>query len=275
MYATTIIETSAMKAWEKAMYFVANSPSRLKFGGGTEVKHALDSQVHIILDKNAVDELLNEQWHPSDPFCTPERVKAYKQEYKKDFPADTFDYTYRDRLERGFQITVPKRLSFIRKILNVLSGDTTKSKQKYINQIDILKEGLQKQIDEQMGSNRNVAVLFNPSHDNFSGKAIPCWNEVLIRWEKEGYCSIHTTFRSHDMSAWNANMLALTKFIYEEIVKPCGCKILWWSEHNYSLHIYEYDLHIVNEMVKVNRNLNLTAIQEKYDNISSGNIIKF
>ena len=252
MYATTIIETSAMKAWERTMLFVANSPLRLKFGGGTEVKHALDSQVHIILDKNAVDELLNKQWHPSDPFCTPERVKAYKAEYKKDFPADTFDYTYRDRLENGF-------------------GDDYYNK---VNQIDILRNGLQKQIDEQMGSNRNIAVLFNPIIDNFSGKAIPCLNEILIRWEKEGYCSVHTTFRSHDMSAWNANMLAISEFIYEEIVKPCGCKILYWSEHNYSLHIYEYDLHIVNEMVKISRNPVLSFVQERYNNISSGNIIE-
>ena len=103
MYATTIIETSAMKAWEKAMYFIANSPLNLTFGGGTEVKHALDSQVSIILDKNAVNELLNEQWHPSDPFCTPDRINAYKDEYKKGFPADTFDYTYRNILEEGFK----------------------------------------------------------------------------------------------------------------------------------------------------------------------------
>jgi thymidylate synthase len=253
MYAMTIMETSAMKAWERAMLFIANSPEKLKFGGGTEVKHALDSQVTIILDKNAVDELLNEQWHPSDPFCTVERVKAYKAEYKKEFPADTFDYTYRNILEEGFWI----------------------DEFSVVDQIGILRVGLQKQIDEQMGSNRNVAVLFNPGIDNFSGKAIPCLNEILVRWEKEGYCSIHTTFRSHDMSAWNANMLALTKFIYEEIVKPCGCKILYWSEHNYSLHIYLYDLHIVNEMVKVNRSPALISRQALYDNTSSGNIIKF
>ena len=257
MYATTIIDTSAMKAWERAMLFIANSPLELKFGGGAEVKHASDSQVHIILDKNAINELLNGQWHPSDPFCTPERVKAYKEEYKKGFPADTFDYTYRDILERGFNFHDSAYGYHI------------------VNQIDILRNGLQKQIDEQMGSNRNIAVLFNPAIDNFSGKAIPCWNEVLIRWEKEGYCSVHTTFRSHDMSAWNANMLALTEFIYEEIAKLCGCKILYWSEHNYSLHIYKYDLHIVNEMVRVSRNPALVARQEMYNNISSGNIIKF
>lgn len=253
MYSCCIIETSGMKAWERAMLFVANSPLRLKFGGGKEVKHALDSQVSIILDKNAVDELLNEQWHPSDPFCTQERVKAYKEEYKKGFDANTFDYTYRNILEEGFWM----------------------DEFSTVNQIGILRVGLQKQIDEQMGSNRNIAVLFNPGIDNFSGKAIPCLNEILVRWERNRYCSIHTTFRSHDLSAWNANMLAISEFIYEEIAKPCGCKILYWSEHNYSLHIYEYDLHIVNEMVKINRNPALVGKQERYNNIALGNITKF
>lgn len=248
-----------MKAWERAMLFVANSPLRLKFGGGTEVKHALDSQVSIILDENAVNELLNEQWHPSDPFCTKDRIALYKQEYRKGFDASTFDYTYRDILEQGF-------------------GNAKRYKP--INQINILREGLQRQIDENMGSNRNIAILFNPVIDNFSGKATPCFNEILVRWEKEGYCSVHTTFRSHDLaSAWNPNMLALTEFINEDIAKSCGCKILYWSEHNYSLHIYKYDLQIVNEIKRVNRILNrnpaLVTKQEIYDNISSGNIIKF
>lgn len=250
MYATTIIETSAMKAWERGMYFIANSPLKLRFGGGREIKHALDSQVQIILDENAINELLNEQWHPSDPFCTKQRVKAYKAEYKKEFDASVFDYTYRNILGHGF----------------VTNGGSD------VNQIYFLKKGLQKQIDEQMGSNRNVAVLFNPSTDNFSGLAIPCWNEILVRWEKEGYCSVHTTFRSHDMSAWNANMLAISEFVNGEIVKPCGCKILYWSEHNYSLHIYSYDLSIVAEIVQVSRNPALATLQEKYDKIVSNGL---
>lgn len=244
MYSKTIIETSAMIAWEKAMEFVAYSPLKLKFGGGTEIKHALDSQVSIILDNNAIDELLNGQWHPSDPFCTPERVRLYKQEYKTEFPADTFDYTYRNVLEHGF----------------VTKGGA------HVNQIDMLRKGLQKQIDEQMGSNRNIAVLFNPSVDNFSGKATPCFNEILVRFESEGYCSVHTTFRSHDLAtAWNANMLALTEFVNDEIAKACGCKIKYWSEHNYSLHVYEHDLYVYENIKKVSRNPSLYTLQNKYD----------
>ncbi|MCK4529449.1 hypothetical protein KAW18_18955 [candidate division WOR-3 bacterium] len=253
MYATTILDTSAMKAWERAMLFVAKSPLGLTFGGGTEIKHALDSQASIILDENAVNELLNEQWHPSDPFCTPERIKAYKMEYKKEFDASTFDYTYRDILENSF--TNP-----------ILSFDETEIKGwENINQIDILRAGLQQQINENMGSNRNIAVLFNPVVDNFSGKAIPCFNEILIRWESTGYCSIHTTFRSHDLSAWNANMLALTEFINEEIVKPCECKIQYWSEHNYSLHIYDYALNVVENLKVMPRNPMLANKQRLYE----------
>ena len=249
MYSCCIIETSMMKCWQRAMLFVAKSPLELTFGGGDEIKKAKDSQVSIILDKNAVQEALNEQWHPSDPFCTKDRVRLYKEEYKQGFDASKFDYTYRDILENGFR-----------------------SKNNYpVNQIWILREGLQKQIDEQMGSNRNIAVLFNPTVDNFSGKSIPCWNEILVRWESLGYCSVHTTFRSHDLgSAWNANMLAIVEFVNNEIAKPCGCKIKYWSEHNYSLHIYEYDLPIVNKLVHVNRNPMLAKKQEEYDDISQG-----
>lgn len=236
-----------MIAWEKAMEFVAHSPLKLKFGGSTEIKHALDSQVSIILDNNAINELLNEQWHPSDPFCTSERVKLYKQEYKEKFDAGAFDYTYRDILEHGF-----------------VTKDGA-----YINQIEILRNGLQKQIDEQMGSNRNVAVLFNPDVDNFSGNSIPCFNEILVRFESEGYCSVHTTFRSHDLAtAWNANMLALTEFVNDEISRACGCKIKYWSEHNYSLHIYEYDIHVYENIKKVSRNPSLYPLQNQYDLIA-------
>lgn len=246
MYSTTIMETSFPKAWERAVQFVSKSPLELKFGGGTEIKKARDSQVSIILDKNAVQEALNEQYHPSDPFCSKDKIKLYKQEYKAGFDATTFDYTYRDRLENTF----------------LFDDDYP------INQIDILRNGLQKQIDEGIGSNRNVAILFNPMIDNFSGKATPCFNEILVRWEGNNQCSVHTTFRSHDLaSAWNANMLALTEFINEEVVKPCGCKIVYWSEHNFSLHIYKYNLSIVDSMIKINRNPQLINKQKEYDRI--------
>ena len=238
-----------MKAWERAMIFVAKSPLQLKFGGSTEVKHAVDSQVTIILDENAINEALNEVVHPSDPFCTPTKINLYKLEYKKQFDPSSFDYTYRDILEHGFRHRTHPNVS--------------------INQIEILRDGLQKQADEKLGSNRNIAVLFNPAVDNFSNKAVPCFNEILVRWESKCQCSVHTTFRSHDLATgWNPNMLAMSEFVNKEIAKPAGCKIKYWVEHNYSLHIYNYDLHIVQGIQIVNRTPSLAAKQEIYNNVA-------
>lgn len=269
MYATTIMETSAMKAWERAVLFIAKSPLELKFGGGDEIKIANDSQVSFILDENAVNEVLSGKFHPSDPFCTPKRINEYCKEYTKDFQADIFDYTYREILEKGFK-HYKQNDTLIGKAIKKIFG-VELFKVSNINQIELLRNGLQKQIDEGLGSNRNVAVLFNPAVIHFSDKAIPCWNEILVRWEGNGQCSIHTIFRSHDCgSAEEANWHAMMKFIYEEIVKPCGCIIKYWHEVNYSLHIYEYDLSIMDNLIIVNRNPQLIVKQAEYDRISQG-----
>lgn len=267
MYATTILETSMMKAWEQAMLFVADSPLKLTFGGGTEVKYARDSQTTIILNENAVQEALAKKWHPSDPFCSKSRIELYIQEYKQGFDANKFDYTYRNILENSFERHTTKN-NIQSKIAKLFGFNLSTSES--INQLDILRKGLQKQINDQMGSNRNIAVLFNPAKDNFFSKSIPCFNEILIRWESEGYISVHTTFRSHDLAtAWNPNMIALTNFIQEEIAKPYDCKIKYWAEHNYSLHIYDYDLHIAHNMIHVYPNPSLSGIHNYLDALTS------
>lgn len=70
MYAKTICSVSFPKAWEEAVKFVRESPEKLVFGGGSEVKHAHDSQCTIVLDRNAVSDVLRNVVHPSDPFAT-------------------------------------------------------------------------------------------------------------------------------------------------------------------------------------------------------------
>lgn len=42
MYAKTIHSVSFPKAWEEAVKFVRDSPEKLTFGGGKEVKHAVE-----------------------------------------------------------------------------------------------------------------------------------------------------------------------------------------------------------------------------------------
>lgn len=250
MYATTIIDTSFPKAWERAVEFVRESPMNLTFGGGKEVKHALDSQTTIILDRHAILDVLNRKCHPSDPWSTEDKIGAYLKEYEKEFDSSIFDYTYRNRLEQGF-------LDF--------DGEP-------INQLEVMREGLAVQIEEELSSNRNIATTFNPTLDIKSGRAIPCWNEISVRWEKDGLVSMHDLYRSHDLfDAWGPNKIATTKFIYNEVIKPNNCEILYSTEHNISLHIYRYDLDYANNIKNLSRNPQLSSLQRKYDEIS-GNL---
>lgn len=227
MYGKTIIENSLPIAWQRAVEFVLKSPMEMEFGGGTERKKILDSKTTIILDRYAVEDALNWNVHPDDPFCSPARLQEYVKEYREGFDASKFDYTYRDRLENAYEP---------------------------INQIDYLRSGLELQIEEKLSSNRNVGILYHPWIDNDSGLSRPCWNHVLIRWEKPGWASVHTLFRSHDLGqAWNSNIVAMTGMVYDEIIKPNNCKILYWEECNYSLHIYKYNIDELNNIRQISR----------------------
>ncbi len=247
MYAKTIRSVSFAKAWEEAVKFVRSSPEKLKFGGGKEIKHAVDSQCTIILDEHAVRDILRHEVHPSDPFATPLKLKEYISEYTDEYDASRFDYTYYNILKGGFKEYVFPAA---------------------FDQIQALRVGLAKQVRESLSSNRNVAVLWNPVVHTYSEKATPCWNEISIRWKCKGQVQIFWTFRSHDLfSAWGGNTVAMTEFLNREVVKPCNCEIVEVIENNYSLHIYDYDLPKANEIKTVQINPALQRLQDKYDRI--------
>ncbi len=263
MYAKTIRSVSFAKAWEEAVKFVRDSPEKLTFGGGKEVKHAHDSQCTIILDEHAVREVLSHVVHPSDPFATTLKLQEYINEYNDSFDAGRFDYTYYDILKRGFSnynipypnIADERGFSLVESIYP-------------FNQIKSLRKGLLNQCGEKLSSNRNVAVLWNPVVHTYSQKAQPCWNEVMVRWKEEGKVQVYWTFRSHDLfSAWEGNTVAMVEFLNRDVVKPCGCEIVEVIENNYSLHIYDYDLQKANEIKEIQINPALQRLQDKYDRI--------
>lgn len=244
MLPLTIVDTSFAKAWERAVKTVLKFGDPLSFGGGSEIKTAIDSQINFALDKNAVQEILQLKHHPSDPFATEGRMSEYIKEYQKDFDADTFDYTYRNRLEKGFAVT------------DYESGTINN-----LNQLELLRKGLESQREQQLSSNRNVAVLYNPSID-YNRATTPCWNHVLVRYLKDDYVSFYYLFRSHDLfTAWEPNMMAITNMLNEEVAKPNGCKIQSIFEFNYSLHIYSYDTEQAANIKTVPRNPMLSARQ--------------
>lgn len=279
MYAKTIPSVSFPKAWEEAVKFVRESPEKLTFGGGKEVKHAVDSQTTIILDEHAVREVFGHVVHPSDPFATPKKLQEYINEYSDAYDASKFDYTYYDILKRGYKkyYIDSKYSSSIDTLLGTEKNGDFFLMQDF-NQVEALKVGLQKQVDENLSSNRNVAVLWNPVVHTYSTKAQPCWNEVLVRYVPSDHpglrgVKIYNHFRSHDLfAAWEGNMIAMIEFLNREVVKPCGCEIVEIVETNFSLHIYEYDLPQAFMVKTIPVNPALQRLQDKYDRINSPTI---
>lgn len=261
MYAKTIRSVSFPIAWQEAVGFVGKSPEKLTFGGGKEIKHAVDSHCTIILDHHAVSDVLNHVVHPSDPFATPLKLKEYISEYNDAYDASKFDYTYYNILKEGF-----------------IEYSTPIEYNQPFDQINALKVGLEKQVDENLSSNRNVAVLFNPVVHTYSPKATPCWNEVLIRYIPSDHpgvrgVKVYNHFRSHDLgTAWEGNMIAMIEFLNRDVVKPCGCEIVEIIETNFSLHIYDYDLPGLKKIKKLQVNPALQLLQDKYDRISNPTI---
>lgn len=269
MYAKTIHSVSFPKAWEDAVDFVKVSPEKFRFGGGKEIKHAVDSQCTIILDEHAVREVLGHVVHPSDPFATPLKLKAYIDEYSDQFNVSKFDYTYYDILKRGFS----KHKIVARTGVCEVDEESHILQELPFNQIEALRVGLQKQVDENLPSNRNVATLWNPVVHTYSTKAQPCWNEVFIRLIESDHpglrgVRVSTHFRSHDLSAWEANMVAIIEFLNRDVVNPCDCFIAEIVETNFSLHIYDYDLPHYSKIKKLQINPALQRLQDKYDRIN-------
>lgn len=257
MYAKTIHSVSFPKAWEEAVKFVRKSPEKLVFGGGKEVKYAVDSQTTIILDEHAVRDVLNHIVHPSDPFATENKLREYISEYSDAYDASIFDYTYYDMLKKGFWGYYSTGIG--------LKSD--------FNQIEALRFGLEKQICEKISSNRNVAVLYNPITHTHSSGSSPCWNEVLIRYRGDNKVQIYLHWRSHDLfTAWGGNMISIIEFLNRDVVKPCGCEISEVIETNFSLHIYEYDLPAAMKIKEMPINPALQRLQNKYDRINCSTI---
>lgn len=254
MYSKTIRSVSFPIAWQEAAKFIRKSTEEFSFGGGKEIKHARDSQCGIILDRHAVMEVLSHTVHPSDPFATELKLQEYIKEYSDLFDASKFDYTYYNILKEGFREKIPIC------VLGVYDDVE-------FNQIDALRKGLQKQCDERLSSNRNVAVLWNPAVHTYSRVAQPCWNECMVRWIRDGEVQIYTHFRSHDISAWGSNMVAMMEFLNRDVVKPCGCEIIEIIESNFSLHAYESDLDMLNNIKELTVNPALQRLQDKYDRI--------
>lgn len=90
------------------------------------------------------------------------------------------------------------------------------------------------------GSNRAVAVLYDPSKDA-EIEDIPClnWLQATIR---DDDLVLHCMFRSNDIyGAWPSNMLLLT-YLGLKLANDCGVNFYGIDYHSTSAHIYKTDM---------------------------------
>lgn len=144
----------------------------------------------------------------------------------------------------GFVYTYPNR---------IFEQKSTPSSNEFINQFQIILNRL----NNNSGSNRAVATIYNPFHDCYE-KDIPClqWIQCTIR---NNQLILHCIFRSNDIfGAFYSNMLFLTYLglrlteEYNSYDLNDDVEFQGIDYHSTSGHIYEYN---VDEAVKLYKSL--------------------
>lgn len=279
-YVETIYENQSFpNAWVKAMREVIRNGKEINFGGGVEKKKAKDAHLTIVLEGRALQEAIEGKLHPQFP--TKEKHKqAYIKEWARgyDWKKQGFTYCYGDRAEayQGYK--------GISNIYHEIIPFT-------IDQWKLAKEDITQQIKTGIQSNRNVIVIGNPSIDRFEiPESPPCLREIWIRYEMNRYIwldtdkhltstmmtadrakeikidltkvtvipliSVSTAWRSRDLgTAWPVNVAGLLDAVKREVADPNGCEIVQYVDESRSLHVYQYDWHLFDEITPVPVNL--------------------
>lgn len=243
---------SFLNAWARAMAHVKMNGKKIRFGGRikgkdqVEIKTALDVDLTIVLEQNALKEAIEGKLHPEFP--TKELVKqAYLKEWERgyDWRAQGFTYCYEDRAEayQGYKVVKINLQHFSFQPDQVPSIETENIHPIKIDQWRLAREDLAQQIESGVQSNRNVIVIGNPSIDRFEiPDSPPCLREIWIRHEGNRKVSVKWKFRSRDLgSAWMTNVIGLLYAIRREITEPNGCEIVQVVDRNDSLHVYKGD----------------------------------
>lgn len=245
LYTTIEEGQNFHNTWVNLIKKVLHHGQNLIIGGGNERKPIVDSCALISLYGNAIHQIEHKELHPQFPF---KRIKEYCEEYSREFVQEyrnqdfkkRFSYLYMDRL------------------LNWAPSDTI-SWLPTIDQLNILKVFLKKQIDENITSNRNQAITWVPHYDPYIHS--PCLQRIQIRYIPENNVDVHLTWRSRDLyAAWQPNIICIIEMLNKDIIKPCECKILRLIDYNDSLHIYHTDKSDAEKIKKV-----ITSPQEIND----------
>ncbi len=228
--------SSFANAWARAIAVNTDIGKEITFGGKVkgkdqyEKKIARDMDMTIVLEKNALQEALIGKLHPQFP--TKEKVLAgYLEEWKRgyDWRKQGFTYCYEDRAEAYTGYELANGNEYFTEIA--------------IDQWQLAKEDLAKQIETGIQSNRNVIVIGNPGIDRFEiPDSPPCLREIWIRHEGDHKVSVKTVWRSRDLyAAWMTNVIGLLSAVMREVIVPNNCKIVQYVDKCHSLHCYRGD----------------------------------
>ena len=160
-------------------------------------------------------------WHKKDPFCTPERVHFYKQQYKRESVGKHgFEYTYIDRMVdyEGF------------------------------DQLAWMAEQLK---GHRYGSKRIQAITWMPKIDDLRREDQPCFQRIWIYPHANNRLDVHIHYRSWDMfKAFEANLMAFQELVKDELIGPTDFMLGTIRCIGDNVHIYEDDWQAVEEALK-------------------------
>jgi thymidylate synthase len=160
-------------------------------------------------------------WHKKDPFCSPERVAFYKQQFKRESAGKHgFEYTYIDRLVNyeGF------------------------------DQLQWMAEQLKKNRYE---SKRIQAITWMPKIDCSKPEDQPCFQRIWVFPHRNNRLDVHIHYRSWDMfKAFEANLMAFQELAKDELIGPTDFMIGKLRCFGDNVHIYEDDFQAVEQVLK-------------------------
>lgn len=216
------------------------------FGDAKNPKKARDTVQDIILEGNAITQILNNQIHPNSPF---KLTTQYRNEFNQTFlddqdakdPKDRFVYTYYDRFTRypvESQLIQSHSSSLFHRLIACFVNQPRLCVPT-INQLTALRRDLKEQIHTGIATNRSQLITWRPSVD-IGHPASPCLQRCRVRYEGDLQVSIHLNWRSRDAwGAWQPNLIGIINSIFTEVVQPNNCTIVIIYDVNDSLHIYD------------------------------------
>ncbi len=214
--------------------------------------------------------LLEPMLHPNFPtkklHCA-EYEKQWERDY--DWKKQGFEYNYMDRL-----INYPTVNLFNfndledgvhEKEIGVNSYyQKSNSQNWFIDQLKVIRENIAKRIEkggECHVSNRDQAITWIPNRDMFVSEDQPCLQRIqffvyeypmlksTLGFLDKGKAEFHVEWRSRDLyTAWNSNMIGLTKMLIKEIFESNNLELIRVVDFCNSNHIYESDWEAANKI---------------------------